>query len=84
MKLTKPQQRVVDRMREGWPLGRSSGRWWLQRDGVGCGGPTEEVNANTAHALYVRGVIRKSRDYYPLQEWRLSPKWKERNGIPRV
>jgi hypothetical protein len=85
--LTPSQQRVVDRMREGWELGKGmggDGSFWLQRNGLGRGGENETVHASTAHALYTRGVIEVARDRYPFQYWRLTPTWKMRNGIPKL
>lgn len=60
MKLTKAQQHVVARMKEGWSLGLDTGLkpWaWLQQDGLGRGGATENVNLNTFSGLERRKVI---------------------------
>lgn len=56
-KLSPAQLRVVNRMREGWELGRLHESIWLQKGGCGYGGPSERVNRNTFDALYNAGVI---------------------------
>lgn len=77
MKLSPSQQRVVDRMREGWELGISNSisapNAWLQRDGLGRGGPTEKVSRGTVDALRKRGIITTGRFSFPTQRYTLSP-----------
>ena len=73
-KLSKPQQEVIDLMRDGWELGTSmimDSRSWLQKGGCGRGGDTKEVNASTKHALYVRGLIERKTTEFPLVTWKL-------------
>jgi len=55
--LSKTQQQVVDRMRDGWKLMRShvGSRYWLIRGTV-----VESVNAATVDALMERGHILQS------------------------
>ena len=60
--LSPAMQHVLDRMTEGWALGRSStvldgGLCWLQKNGVGQGGPCEDVKRATVDALHDRGLI---------------------------
>ncbi len=58
---TPPQQKVIDRMKDGWSLAYESytSRAWLQLDGIGMSGPTEEVHIGTFNALFRRGAISK-------------------------
>lgn len=75
MKLTKAQERVVSRMKDGWELGWSStmeGRVWLQKGGVGRGGESEKVSTATAHALLKAGVIVCDKRGFPTSKYRLS------------
>lgn len=75
MKLTKAQERVVARMKEGWELGISltmDGRVWLQKNGVGRGGETEMVHAATASALVKAGVIVCEKREFPTSKYHLA------------
>ncbi len=59
MALSKSQQLVIDKMKEGWELGSSTmGRAWLQKNGLGRGGETMGVHRNTLHSLYKMGLIK--------------------------
>ena len=74
-KLSANQQSVVDKMKEGWQLGLHMGyntRYWLQKNGCGRGGETQEVNAHTARALRSKGLIVVDETSFPLQTFRLS------------
>ena len=74
MKLSKAQQKVVDLMKEGWELGKSqsmSGRAWLQKDGVGRGGPVEKVNTNTFWSLYKKEIIKLKKQSFPTSIYEL-------------
>jgi hypothetical protein len=75
-KPTKVQQAVLDKMAQGWQLGKSNsdidGRAWLQRDGCGYGGPTMKVNLATFNALRNAGLIVKDIFKYPTQTYRLN------------
>ena len=76
--LTPAQQHIVERLRNGWVLGLEmtlAGGYWLQQGGLGRGGATESVHANTAHALYKRGVIRSIRRVFPVEEFQLAAEW---------
>ena len=78
--LTPAQQRIVERLRTGWVLGLEmalAGGYWLQQGGLGRGGATESVHANTAHALYKRGVIQSIRRAFPVEEFQLTAAWRE-------
>lgn len=73
-KLSPRQQRVIDLMTEGWELGKPvtfNGRTWLQRDGVGRGGQTEDVHKATFINLYRRGLIKLAKNGFPTQRWKL-------------
>jgi len=74
VKLSNPQQKVIDLMKAGWELGVNGGinnRAWLQRDGCGRGGPTEDVHFNTFYALYKRHLIVIKKAGFPTATWRL-------------
>lgn len=74
MLLTRLQMNVIDALKNGWELGHSStadGRWWLQQDGLGRGGKTIDVHANTAFALLKRGLIEQKRYGFPTSLWGL-------------
>ena len=78
--LTTAQQHVVDRMRVGWSLGLTmtlTGGYWLQQGGLGRGGATESVHANTAHALRTKGVIQSVRRVFPVEEFQLTEAWRK-------
>ena len=77
--LSPAQQHVVARLRSGWALGLTltfTSRYWLQQGGLGRGGATEPVHANTAHALYTRGVIQSVRRAFPVEEFQLTKEWR--------
>ena len=60
--LSKAQQNVIEKMREGWELG-SSHAWgmhcWLQRGGIGCGGESQEFAPSTLNVLFTKGLIKQ-------------------------
>ena len=75
MKLSKAQERVVSRLKEGWELGWSqtmSKRVWLQKDGVGRGGETEGVASVTANSLLKAGIIVCDKREFPTSRYRLA------------
>lgn len=79
---TELQLKLLKRMAEGWALGQStsfmaSAPYWLQRDGVGRGGPTEAVKAGTAQACIDRGWIMRKREDFPTCEWKLTEAGRE-------
>jgi len=63
---TASQQKVIDRMKEGWGLGVTrmlsshdgKKHCRLQQGGIGRGGVTEKVSIGTVTALYERGVLK--------------------------
>ncbi len=61
MGLSAPQQKVIDRMKDGWSLAYESiyPKVWLQLGGIGMGGAREKVHMNTFNALYRSGAISK-------------------------
>ncbi len=68
MKPSKAQKNVLLLMKHGWELCKSStmsGRSWLQENGCGKGGKTQEVNGNTFFALSKRGWIGCSKRSFP-------------------
>ena len=74
VRLSKTQEEVVTLMREGWELGQTSGwdhRAWLQKDGIGKGGPTKRVSSSTFHALWKKKVIVEKKRGYPTTTYRL-------------
>tara|TARA_Y100000310_G_C20686245_1_gene819215 strand:- start:1215 stop:1466 length:252 start_codon:yes stop_codon:yes gene_type:complete len=73
-KLSRAQQHVLDRMKDGWELGRSStfeGGAWLQKDGLGRGGQTETVNSATLIVLWRNGLIVPVGSHFPTQKYTL-------------
>jgi len=74
MKLSETQQHVIDRMKSGWQLGTSTSLHpysWLQKDGCGRGGESEDVHAGTVSALYNRGAIVVDVEGFPLRTYKL-------------
>ena len=62
LKVTKIQQDVLDKMNDGWELGRDNflyGRSRVQQGGLGRGGRTQTVSWNTIRGLLKRGLIRE-------------------------
>ena len=59
MKLSKTQKNVIQLMQDGWELGRDNyrNRAWLQKNGLGCGGDTVDVNMNTFNSLYDKNLF---------------------------
>lgn len=65
IKLSELQQDIINKMANGWELGRAvtlDGRYWLQKGKLCEGGEVVYVNKRTAYALYKKGLI----------EWELS------------
>lgn len=61
--LSPTMKAVVQLMREGWPLcyaGSLNSTAWLQKEGCGCGGATRRVSLTTFHALYDRGLLKRT------------------------
>jgi hypothetical protein len=79
-KLSLAQQRIVDRIKDGWELGMNGGmdpRFWIQKDGLCRGGASEKVSLATVHALEDRGIIKRckpsDKDPYWLTRFALVP-----------
>jgi len=56
---------VLRLMAEGWELGfdtsgRSDGRWWIQKGGLGHGGATEELDVPIVEGLIRRKLIERA------------------------
>ncbi len=74
-KLSPAQQHVVDRMREGWQLGFATGlsvRVWLQQNGLGQGGQTEDLRIDTLLALRKARIIVAGKWDFPTTRFFLS------------
>lgn len=74
---TKAQLQVLRRLREGWALGLNTtfhGKPWLQRDGLGKGGPTERVTHSTLNALHTQELVALKREGFPFREYKLTRK----------
>ena len=72
--LSKTQAEVVELIRQGWELGVSYGfehHAWLQKDGIGKGGPTKRISGATVHALWKKKVIVVSKSGFPTTIYRL-------------
>lgn len=73
--LTERQQRVIDLMKEGWELGisRTYGvRAWLQKDGIGRGGESEDVYLSTFYSLSKKGYIILKKEGFPTSTYKLN------------
>ncbi|KKL04120.1 hypothetical protein LCGC14_2619280 [marine sediment metagenome] len=75
VRLSKTQMEVVNLMREGWELGVGCAfgdyRSWLQKGGIGKGGPTKHISGATTHALWKKKVIIISKDEFPTRIYKL-------------
>lgn len=70
LKLSKPQQRIVDQMREGWSLccAQNNRVFFLYE---ARSATSEKVHAATFNFLEVNGIIRYANGVYVLtEEWR--------------
>lgn len=78
MKLSKRQQEVIDLLTQGWELGCSQG-WtrplcWMQKNGLGKGGPYKPIHRSTVRSLWKRELIEyvhKEKDGYNLTRYKL-------------
>lgn len=55
------QEEILRLLKEGWELGIDmgiTGSWWMQKDGLGMGGPSRHVHAASARALRQKGLIK--------------------------
>ena len=62
------QDEILRLLREGWELGSDmgiDGSWWMQRDGLGRGGPSRRVHAASARALHHKGLIKQLSAVFP-------------------
>lgn len=75
-KLSKVQVEVLEKMANGWKLGRSASiinsRAWLQNGGCGRGGESLKVSSATLKALMNAGLIVRDTFKYPTQTYSLS------------
>jgi len=80
MKRFATQEEILRLMAEGWELGHSTSGWgggpwgWLQKQGLGRGGETISVRANTAWALMRKGLIKSTGFGFPTERYVLSDK----------
>lgn len=76
MKLSKAQQFVIDKMRNGWELGQSNSmvcdRCCIQKGGIGRGGEAVTVSRATKQALFDRGLIRSRGYSFPTEVFELT------------
>lgn len=76
MKLSKAQQKIIELMKEGWELGRStsfaSNRAWVQQDGVGRGGKSEKMSISTFCVLLDKKLIELKKDGFPTSKYQLT------------
>lgn len=78
IKLSKLQQDVIDKLREGWELGLSmtmDGGAWMQKDGLGRGGESMNVKKNTFFALRDKGIIKRVSENFPTARYVLTDEW---------
>lgn len=69
--MSRSQQDVITKMKEGWELGRSTmgvyrssnPRCWLQKGGLGKGGETQHISLATLWALLDRKLIKQIDDF---------------------
>lgn len=68
-KLTARQLQVVEKLKEGWELGAgnvgNNFRAWMQKNGLGKGGPTIEVHTSTFTGLLHRNIIEQKKHSFP-------------------
>ena len=79
MKLSKTQQEVINKMKDGWELGRTtmglySPRCWLQKGGLGKGGPTIDVSWATVKALHFHHQLISQIEDFPTIRYKLTQK----------
>ncbi len=70
-KLTRVQEALLEKLRNGWEAGTSNdarGRSWIQYKGIGRGGQAETVNGSTLHALAKAGHIKMVYGF-PTKRW---------------
>ncbi len=75
MKLTTNQIEVIKLMREGWQMGHSAvmtRRTWLQKDGVGRGGESKDVNKNTFNSLVFKNLLNQDKYSFPTVTYKLT------------
>ena len=78
-KLSPTQIEVLTLMNQGWELGRSEGFFestWLQKDGLGKGGPTKRISIATLYSLVKKGYILHTKTIYPNNYYVLTTKGK--------
>jgi len=79
MKVSKVQLDILQKMNEGWELGMGRGynpSHWLQKNGLGRGGDTQNVKDNSFSSLYKKELIKSTGYNYPSERWELTEKGK--------
>jgi hypothetical protein len=72
VKLSQTMADVLAAMAAGWELGKNAtmdGRAWLQKLGVGRGGPTRDIRITTWSALLNRGFIKHTKGRFPTKHY---------------
>ena len=78
-KLTKAQQDVIDKMKNGWELGRntsffSASPCWIQEGGIGYGGKSQNVSLSTFMVLWNMELIESNSSSFPTETYHLTAK----------
>ena len=69
------QKEILRLLSEGWELGVDmgiDGSWWMQRNGLGHGGPSRQVHASSALALRRKGLIKQVSRIFPTARYELT------------
>jgi hypothetical protein len=86
MKLSKAQQEVVDKMREGWELKKSnwsSNYWWLSNEASEQFVPNIRLRHTTAKALIELGLIElreKGKTIHEADTYQLTEKYRSNDN----
>lgn len=76
MKLSKNQQKIIDLMKLGWELGvsvsLSRSRAWVQENGVGRGGKSEDMSIATFNVLSEKKLIEIKHKGFPTSKYQLT------------
>lgn len=83
MKLPERQREVLALLLTGdWEIGINRGlhvRAWIQKGGLGKGGESQDVNFNTFHSLYIKGLINRNKEpmFTRPEHWHITQKGRE-------
>lgn len=74
-RLSKAQAEVVRLMRSGWELGKTrhnlNVRVWMQKGGLGYGGPAKDIAFSTFWVLLKKKIVESCGDNFPTEHYRL-------------